>query len=652
MWRLKIFEQKIEEQHLERAAYIYLRQSTLGQVRFNQESTIRQYALQDKAENLGWSKALIKVLDGDLGISGSQLTNREDFKALVAEVSLGKVGAIFALEASRLSRSCTDWHRLVEICGLTNTLIIDEDGCYSPADFNDQLLLGMKGTMSQAELHFIRARLQGGKINKARRGELCFPLPVGYCYDEEKYIRIDNDEQVKRTIELLFKVFRETKTAYEVTQYFGRNNIQFPKRAYGGIWKGKLIWGNLTHSRATAVLKNPSYAGVYVYGRYRYQKKLTPNGELQRKTVRLPFDKWHTVIYDHHDAYIGWDEYLRNQEILKNNQTNTESTITALAVREGVALLQGLLICGKCGHRLSTRYKARGKLHPVYECNWKKEGGDENKSCLFIAGNVIDRAVAKRILEVVKPEQIDIALKAYEELESRDKLLDKQWQMKVERASYEAQLAQKRYEEVDPANRLVAANLEKRWNDALINLETIEQDYIEYKAKNVCTIAQIMKNEIIKLASDFPRLWEAETTKMKDRKRIIRLLIQDITVEKVMDEHKAILHIRWHGGINEDLEVQLPLKSADKYRHSTELIELVRTLTVNMTDQEIVEYFNIKGLKTNKGNKFTIDSIKWIRYKHNIPSVNLRRDGEYTIKQVMEKFSVSYYVVQYWIEKR
>ncbi|MBA3814438.1 MAG: recombinase family protein, partial [Alphaproteobacteria bacterium] len=265
---------KIQSQHLTKQAYIYLRQSTMAQVRCNQESTQRQYALQDKAQQLGWAPALIKILDGDLGISGAQSSNREDFKTLVADVSMGQVGAIFVLEASRLSRSCADWHRVLELCAMTNTLIIDEDGCYNPCEFNDQLLLNLKGSMSFAELHFIRARLQGGKINKAKKGELKFSLPAGFCHDENNRVRLDSDEQVRNSLRLFFNAFKEKGSAYGVVRHFAQHHIQFPKRAFGGILKGKLIWGKLSHSRTISVLKNPVYAGVYGYGRRTSQKKL------------------------------------------------------------------------------------------------------------------------------------------------------------------------------------------------------------------------------------------------------------------------------------------------------------------------------------------------------------------------------------------
>lgn len=360
---------KIQPYHKEKTAYVYLRQSTMGQVRFHQESTERQYALKDRALDLGWMPENIRVLDGDLGMSGTQSTTREDFKTLVADVSMEKAGAIFALEASRFSRSNTDWHRLLELCALTSTLIIDEDGCYDPADFNDQLLLGLKGTMSQAELHFIRARLQGGKLNKAKKGLLRFPLPVGFCYDDEDNIVFDPDEEVRNAVKLIFSLFKELGSAYEVIHKFASLNLKFPKRAYGGVWKGKLMWGYLRHTRVLNILKNPSYAGVYVFGRYRYIKKISPNGGIQYKIIKTPMADWKVKIMDHHEGYITWDEFLKNKAILKKNQTNGEENLLSAVAREGKALLQGLLLCSKCGRRLSTRYKGNGGIYPTYECN-------------------------------------------------------------------------------------------------------------------------------------------------------------------------------------------------------------------------------------------------------------------------------------------
>src|SRR5258708_7101721 len=282
LWRQPM-NTTVSEQHLSRTAYVYVRQSTLAQVRQHQESTERQYALREKALELGWSEPTVQVLDRDLGKSGAQITGREDFKTLVAEVSMGQVGAVLALEVSRLARSNLDWHRLLELCALTDTLVIDEDGCYNPADFNDGLLLGLKGTMAQAELHLLRGRLLGGKLNKARKGELRFPLPVGLCYGEEGPIVLDPDEEVRGAVELIFRLFRETGSAFAVMQQFAKSNLRFPKRSYGGAWDGKLIWGSLTHGRVLYLLKNPSYAGVYVFGRYQYRRQINPAGEVHTK---------------------------------------------------------------------------------------------------------------------------------------------------------------------------------------------------------------------------------------------------------------------------------------------------------------------------------------------------------------------------------
>lgn len=647
-----MMESKIQQQHLSKYAYIYLRQSSMGQVRFNQESTERQYALQNKAPQMGWTSREIKILDGDLGISGAHSDNREDFKSLVADVSMGKVGAVFALEASRLSRSCTDWHRLLELCAMTETLIIDEDGCYNPSDFNDQLLLGLKGTMSQAELHFIRARLQGGKLNKAKKGELKCPLPVGFYYDNNM-IKFDADIQVRNALHLLFKVFRETGSAYGIVQYFGKNKILFPKRAYGGIWKGKLIWGSLNHERALRVLQNPCYAGVYVYGRYKYHKRLSGEGKIQSTTICLPMDAWPIMIKEHHEGYISWEDYLENQNIIAQNRTNQEENITPLAAREGMALLQGLLICGFCGRRLTVRYTGNGGIYPVYQCNWKKREGLDCKSCFSLGATLLDQAVTQKILIAIEPVQIEMATKAFEELEERNNALEKQWLMKIERARYEAQLAQRRYEDVDSSNRLVASTLEKNWNDTLVALESIQSDYGEYQKKNVLSSLFLHKKNIMSLAQDLPRLWNAASTSEKDKKRILRLLINDITVEKFKKEPKTLLHIRWQGGALESIVVELPQRTQDKWRHSSEIVMRVRELATTLTDQQIVDLFNQEGLITNKNNPYTLGSIQWIRFKHKIPSVlQLRKPDEFTIEEVAKKFNVSHYVVRYWIEQK
>ena len=344
---------KVHPEHLNRLAIVYIRQSSLAQVRFHRESTERQYALQEKALSLGWTPEQVQVIDEDLGISGSGRSQRLGFQNLVAQVSLGEVGAIFGLEISRLARSSADLLRLLELCGLFNTIVVDEDGIYDLRDFNDRLILGFKGTMSEAELHFLRARLIGGKKNKAKKGELRFPLPVGYVYDANGQTVLDPDEEVQTAIHNVFRAFRTTGSAYGVVQFFAQSGLRFPKRAYGGAWAGKLVWGTLNHGRVLGVLYNPAYTGAYVFGRYRDQKRVNPQGLFIHHTVRLPREEWEVFIPDHHPGYITWEEYEKNFKKLHSNRTNLEKSGPA---REGTALLQGLIICGKCGRRMSVRY--------------------------------------------------------------------------------------------------------------------------------------------------------------------------------------------------------------------------------------------------------------------------------------------------------
>lgn len=641
---------KIQNTHLQKPAYIYIRQSSMGQVRFHQESTERQNALKEKALKLGWAEDMIHILDRDLGISGTQMTGRVDFQMLVADVSMRKVGAVFSLEASRLSRSNTDWYRLLELCALTETLLIDEDGFYNPADFNDQLLLGLKGTMSQAELHFLRARLQGGKLNKAKKGELRTPLAVGFVYNDQGSIIFDPDSEVRGTIKLLFDSFRQTGSAYGVVHQFSKEGLKFPKRSYGGVWDGKLIWGRLTDCRVLGILKNPSYAGAYAYGRYQTVKEIGKDGALHSKVTQVPLDSWTVLIKDHHEAYISWDEFLHNQTVLEKNRTNVDASCIGGPAREGLALLQGVLICCICGRRLTVRYKGNGGIYPTYECNWQKREGLSTRSCMHVRCDLIDGPVASRVLEVVQPKQIEIAIKALDELQRRDSVIDNQWRMKIERAQYEASLAQRRYEEVDPSNRLVAATLEHCWNDALIKLEEIKKAYSQQQMNNNIEATEEQKKELMSLAKDLPRLWKTSTTKAKDRKRILRLFIKDITVEKSSIRKKIILHLRWQGGACEDITIDIPPNYPDQIRYPDKIINKVRCMAKNMTDEQIVSAFNQEGLKSAKAKPFTISMIRWIRHKHSIPGPG-KRPEELTVKQMAKKFAVSSNVIYYWIER-
>jgi DNA invertase Pin-like site-specific DNA recombinase len=641
---------KVTQSHLQKPAFIYVRQSTMGQVRYHQESTERQYALKHRAQEMGWLPHQVKMLDGDLGMSGARTEGREDFKSLVAEVSMQNVGAIFAIEVSRLARSCADWHRLLELCAYSGTLIIDEDGCYNPAEFNDQLLLGLKGTMSQAELHFIRARLYGGKLNKAKKGELRFPLPIGFCFDEQDRIIIDPDEEVRGAVSMIFSAFRETGSAYGVVHKFVKLGLRFPKRSYGGVWQGKLVWGGLTHARVLSVLRNPSYAGVYAFGRYHYAKEISSEGKIISRPKVRPMQDWQVKIDDHHEGYISWDEYLKNESLLQNNRTNGEPMILSGAAREGLALMQGLLLCGTCGRRLSPRYTGNGGIYPTYQCNWRRREGLSTSSCMSVRCADVDAVVVQRIFDLLKTDQLQIAIQALTQLEKRDAAASKQWQMKIERAEYETQLAQKRYEEVDPGNRLVAATLERRWNEALVKLEELKTAADQLQQDTGLSITTEQKSQILALAKELPKLWNASTTQPQDRKRILRLLLSDITVEKRQPK-SLILHIRWHGGATEDVPVTLPPDQPDVVRYPDEFIARIRDLAKAQSDPDIAAFLNRENKLSSTGKPFTASMISWIRFKHRIKSP-LPDDGEFTVAQLAAKFGVSQHVVYYWLERK
>jgi len=641
---------KITEHHHNRFAYVYLRQSTPGQVLHHQESTERQYALRGKAQELGWSEASIRTLDGDLGKSGAPMTRREDFKTLVADVSMGQVGAVFALEASRLSRSDLDWHRLLELCALTRTLVIDEDGCYDPSDFNDGLLLGLKGTMAQAELHFLRTRLLGGKLNKAKKGELRLPLAVGLRYDEEGRIIRDPDEEVRGAVALVLRLFRETGSAFAVVQRFTERGLRFPKRAYGGAWDGKLIWGRLTHSRVLGVLRNPSYAGMYVFGRFQYQVQISAQGEVRKQTRAVAMPEWRVRLSEHHEAYITEEEYFANLERLQKNRTNGEGTVLSGPAREGLALLQGLLLCGNCGRALTVRYRGNDGICPAYLCNWLHHQALATKDCMSFRCDVVDSAIAEEIFKVLQPAELELALGALRELETRDQAMMRQWQMRVQRAEYEAALAERRYEEVDPSNRLVASTLERRWNEALLRVEDLKKQAADFQQQKARVMTPEQKEKVLALARDLPRLWHAPSTQAKDRKRMLRLLIKDITVEKSAVPKQLLLHIRWQGGASSERSVQLPLNMPDRVRYPDAVVQRIRELAQSLPDDEIAAQLHRDGHTSAKGRPYTKKIIRWIRWKYRIPAAPLKNTEELTVQQVAKQFGVSIGVVYYWIE--
>ena len=399
------------------------------------------------------------------------------------------------------------------------------------------------------------------------------------------------------------------------------------------------------------ILKNPSYAGAYVFGRHQSTKEVSPAGDVRTRTRRVPLDDWLVRIQNHLDGYVTWPEYERNRQLLENNRTNAEHMLLSGAAREGLALLQGLLLCGRCGRRLTVRYKGNGGIYATYECNARRREGVATSSCMSLRCDLLDTAASGRVLAVLQPAQLDVAAEALRQLEHRDTAMSSQWRMRLERAEYEAQLAQRRYEEVDPSNRLVAATLEQRWNDALARLEEVRTQFADFQSREALVVTPEQRARVAALARDFPRLWNAPTTRTQDKKRILRLVIKDITVERFGERKLAVPHVRWQGGACEDLEVTLPGHIADRLRYPDEIIDRVRELARERSDADIAAALNGDGRRSAKGEAFNVSMVRWIRHKHRIPAPAFQRPGERSVRQVADELGVSRSVVYYWLDR-
>jgi DNA invertase Pin-like site-specific DNA recombinase len=635
---------KITAAHLKRDAFLYVRQSTLHQVLQNSESTQRQYALQQQAIALGWPMQRVHVIDSDLGHSGASSADRVGFQELVSEVGLEHAGVVLGLEVSRLARNSADWQRLLELCALTDTLILDEDGLYDCNDFNDRLLLGLKGTLSEAELHFLRARMRGGILNKARRGELACPLPIGLSYDELKRVRLDPDQQVQQSLRCLFETFQRVGTAHGMVIEFRRSGLQFPHRPHSGLHKGMLIWGDLTLSRALEVLHNPRYAGAFCFGRT--HSRTWPDGS--HHVRHLSSDEWGFLIPDAHAGYISWEEFQANQRRLLENAQAYGKDRRKSPAREGPALLQGLVICGVCGRRMTVRYHdQKGRLYPDYVC--QRENVDQaTPKCQHLAGKTIDAAVTQLILEKMNRLELEVSLAVQQEIVQREAEADALRTQQVVRAQYEADLAGQRYHRVDPNNRLVASTLEAEWNAALRKLQETQQNAEQYRQKDRRLVDESVRAEVLALSSDFPAVWNNANTTDQDRKRLVRLLIEDVTLTR--SEDGVLAQVRFRGGKTQSLSLSAPLKSYQTWITQPEVVQEIDRLLDEHTDQQVADILNQRGLRAGKGGAFTKISIGHLRRSYQLRSYSerLRSAGMLTTPEIAQRLGVSCQTVKKW----
>jgi DNA invertase Pin-like site-specific DNA recombinase/predicted DNA-binding transcriptional regulator AlpA len=641
---------KISASHLNRAAYVYLRQSTAAQVEHHRESTQRQYALAARATALGWSQQQVVIIDEDLGVSGSGIVERSGFARLTAEVALRHVGIVFGLEVSRLARNNADWYRLLDLCGLTDTLIADADGVYHPAMFNDRLLLGLKGTMSEAELHVLRARLLGGIRNKAARGELRRGLPVGFVWgDADGDVCFHPDEAVCGMIGTVFARFAELGSVRRVWLWLRTEGLSFPMRIGSG---SSVRWVDPSYIAVYHVLTNPVYAGAYAYGKSRREVTLDASGSPKRRIRRLPRSEWSVLIPNHHQGFIDWNTYEANRARISANTHPRPHQSGSGAVREGTALLQGLAVCGHCGRKLRTHYTGR-TASPGYHCAGKDIVSGRGIFCLTVGAMQIDDAVAQAVLAALVPLGVEAALSAAEHLETDRNDALAQWRLAVERASYEAQRAERRYRAIDPDNRLVARGIEAEWENCLRELEKAKAELAHRERQRPRTLSADERSRLLALGADLIKVWQAPTTSPRDKKELLRTLLEEVILTVHKNESRTHLTLRWRGGALTDLDLDTPRRRPAIVRTDEETIALVRRLAAHYPDAVIAGILNRQGRKSAYGHRFTANLVSSLRRHWDIPCFERPTnppEGELlTIKQTAAALGVAASTIHRWL---
>ena len=601
--------------HHARIAYVYVRQSTMSQVDRNTESTDRQYKLLQRALELGWEREKVSVVDDDLGISGSGTVARSGFERMTADVAFGRVGIVLALEVSRLARNNSDWYRLLDLCALTDTLIADYDGLYHPGHFNDRLVLGLKGTMSEAELHILRARLNGGIKNKAARGELRRGLPVGYVWGEEDgEVCFDPDEAVTAAIRAVFERFAELGSARRVWLWLRSEGLELPTRRH---MRDPIQWGAATYTRVHQILTNPVYAGVYAYGKSRHERYVDEHGNVRKRSRKVPQSQWEVFLPEHHEGFVDWETFEAIQQRLAKN-TRPRPHTTGGALREGCAWLQGLATCGRCGRTLRVYYSGKGS-RPGYHCPGSNIANGRGVYCLRVGGVRIDQAVASAFLEAIQPAGLQAALQAEKEIEEEHDAALAQHRLRVERADYEAKRADRRYKAVDPDNRLVARGLEAEWEERLRRLHEAQAELAKREQQRPRPLTDAQRQSIAELGQDVTRVWSASTTTDRDRKELLHTLLEEVSITVDRESHKAHLLMRWEGGALQELDVDLWRARHAPNRTDEETVDLIRRLALHYKDAMIAGILNRQGRRTASGKRFTANRVSSLRTHWKIP---------------------------------
>lgn len=639
---------KVERVHLRRAAYVYVRQSTMAQVERNTESLERQYELVDRAVALGWAAGEVVVVDRDLGVSAKSTDGREGFERLVADVGLGKVGIVLGIEVSRLARRNADWYQLLDLCALTNTLIADADGIYHPGLHNDRLLLGLKGTMSEAELHVLRTRMRDGALHKVAKGQLRVKLPAGYEYDELGQVRITPDEAVSDAIQTVFRYYDELASARQVMLRLVAEERQLPRR---GLSEGKVRWARASYRAVHDILTNPCYAGVYGYGRKRVQRTLT-EGVIRERMVAAPRAEWHAFVIDHHPGYITLERYEGNQARLRASFSAPRGDALG-AAREGRALLQGLVRCGRCGRRMQVSYSGQS-LSPRYSCT-RGRGMYGTASCQTVGGRRIEQLVTDAVFQALAPAAIDATLRAMEQLTDTHQARIRSAELEVERARQNADRARRQFDSCEPENRLVARTLESEWERQLQDVRRVEQQLDTVRASRPKPLTEDEIAWCRHAGADLRSAFDAPTTTDRDRKQLLRAMISEVTVTVEREMQRALVRIVWEGGAITDHQLTL-IKAGGHAATDQETLELVRTLAEHYPDQQIAGILSRQGRLTGAGKPFTAHRVRSLRHHHKIPAATIRTPpppgtDRATVAQAAEKLGVSTATVHRWLRE-